>query len=46
MQCSFIKFSPLLYGSGFLLKRKHYYAFIVQKNKKHTIFKLNFIKKL
>jgi hypothetical protein len=31
-----------LYGSGFFPKEKNYYAFVVQKCKKHTFFAWNF----
>jgi hypothetical protein len=46
MQCPSIK-SPLLwYGSVFFLKRRYYYAFIIQKWKNYTIFQWNFIQNL
>jgi len=38
MQCPSIKSPPLWYGTGFFLKQIYYYAFIVQKCKKHTHF--------
>jgi hypothetical protein len=43
MQCPFIKSLPLWYGSGFFPEKKYYYAFIVQKCKKHAFFEWNFI---
>jgi len=46
MQCPFIEFPPFLYGSGFLFLKRYYYAFIVQKYKKHTFFQWNFTQKL
>jgi hypothetical protein len=36
MQCPSIKFLPLWYGSDCFPKNIYYYAFIVQKCKKHT----------
>jgi hypothetical protein len=39
MQSSPIKFLTFPYGSGFFLKRRHYYAFIAsKKNVKNTFF--------
>jgi hypothetical protein len=47
MQCLFEKSLPLWYGSGFFLKIKYYYAFIVFLNvNKNTIFEWNFIQKI
>jgi hypothetical protein len=43
MQCPSIKSAPLWYGSGFFLKGRYYYAFIVLKNAKTHFFKWNFI---
>jgi len=43
MQCPSIKSPPLWYGSGFFLKQRYYYAFIVQKCKTHKFFEWNFI---
>jgi len=38
MQCPFIKASLLSYGSGFFLKGRYSYAFIILKNEKNTFF--------
>jgi len=38
MQCPFVKSPPLWYGSGFFFEKINYYAFIVQKYKKHIVF--------
>jgi hypothetical protein len=46
MQCPSIKSPPLSYGSGFFPRTRYYCAFIVQKCKKHTFLKSNFIQKL
>ncbi len=41
MQCPLIKSPPLWYGSDFFSYKRYYYAFIVQKCKKHTFFEWN-----
>jgi hypothetical protein len=46
MQCPFIKFFPLWYGSGFPLKIGYYYAFITKQMQKNTFFEWNFIQKI
>ncbi len=46
MPCPSRKSPPLWYGSGLFPKKTYYYAFIVQKCKKHKKFKWNFIQKL
>jgi hypothetical protein len=38
MQCPFIKSPPFLYGSGFFLKIRYYYAFIIKQMQKKTHF--------
>jgi hypothetical protein len=40
------KISSLWYGSGFFPNKRYYYAFIVQKCKKHTFFNENLSKKI
>jgi hypothetical protein len=34
MQCPSMKSPPICYGSEFILKRRHYYAFIVKQMQK------------
>jgi len=38
MQCPYIKYAPLWYGSDFFLKWRYYHAFIVFKKWKKTLF--------
>jgi hypothetical protein len=45
MQCPSIKSPPFLYGSGFFLKIRYYYAFITEQMLKNTFFECNFIKR-
>jgi hypothetical protein len=46
MQCPSIKSLLLWYGSGFFLKIRYYYAFIIKQMKKNTFFEWNFIQKI
>jgi hypothetical protein len=46
MQCPYVKFPPLWYGSDLKRRRRYYYTFIAQKYKKTTFFEWNFIQNI
>jgi hypothetical protein len=45
LQCPFMKFPSLWYGSNFFLKIRYYYAFILEHMEKKHIFWMKFYSK-